>query len=180
MQTFTLETIREAAEAAGMPEGRVMNLSRADNITIPRPRMELQWLPETFTRTGRLIGFSKIPGNNTAKTLKKELYEVSLDVSCNILTEDGAWLSNFIRLFLAELPRGKNDTLGNYVKITAQRGEWTNIPDNRVGLDTITVFPKAAELLVIRFIWRVTEEQQRQLITDITLTPKGVKYGEKG
>lgn len=52
MQAFATETITRAALSAGLPEGRVMQAVAADNLTLKRPRVELRFLPEKYTRTG--------------------------------------------------------------------------------------------------------------------------------
>ena len=46
MQTFVTETITRTALAAGLPEGRIIDLAKKDNLTIERPRIEVQFLPE--------------------------------------------------------------------------------------------------------------------------------------
>ncbi len=57
MRDLLLEKIAEAAELLGLPRDRVMTKSLKDNLTLPRPRLELDFLPETYTRTGRLLGW---------------------------------------------------------------------------------------------------------------------------
>lgn len=59
MQAFARGVITRAALAAGLPEGRVIDMVKKDNLTIKRPRVELQFLPEKYTRTGRTLGFSR-------------------------------------------------------------------------------------------------------------------------
>ena len=175
MQEFTTAIIEAAARSAGLPEGRVMSLSKADNLTIPRPRIELQWLPETYTRLPRKLGHLWPDASKKTRLLKREIYRVKLDVSANILTEDAVWLSAFTAAFVAALPKGMNDERDNWVLITAQRGEWLNQPEKRVGLDVIKVFDKASQILIISFTWRITREEMQQMITDITLKHKATK-----
>ena len=59
MQTFATETITRTALAAGLPEGRIINLAKKDNLTIERPRIEIQFLPEKYTRTGRKLAVTR-------------------------------------------------------------------------------------------------------------------------
>ena len=106
MQALSKAIITEAAQAAGLPEGRVMGLSASDNLTIPRPRIELQWLPETYTRLPRKLGHLWPCADRETRLLKRELYQVKMDVSANVLAEDAAWLSVFISAFVAALPKG--------------------------------------------------------------------------
>ena len=171
MRELTTQIITAAAMAAGLPEGRVLDLSKADNLTIPRPRIELQWLPETYTRTGRKLGRRK--GASKGKlVLRKELYTAKLQVSANVLVEDEAWLAAFSVAFVKAFPRGVNDAQGNWVTIRAEKAEWLNKPSPRIGLEKIQVFKKAAQLFVIGFTWRLTEETEQQLIERVTLAIK--------
>lgn len=178
MQALTLSIIETAAQAAGLPKGRVLTASKMDNLTIPRPRLELQWLPETIARTGRKLGHVRHAEPET-RTLKRELYVVSLDVAALILAESPAWLSRFEAAFLAALPRGVNDAAGNWIQIRAARATWTNEPDTRVGLDVIKVFDKAEKLLVVTFTWRVSGDEMQDMITDVTMKPTWATQGEK-
>ena len=175
MQELTRAIITTAAQAAGLPEGRVMNLSASDNLTIPRPRIELQWLPETYTRLPRKLGHLWPGADRKTRLLRRELYQVKLEVSANILAEDPAWLSAFSAALIAELPNGVNNAAGNWVLIAAQRGEWLNQPEKRVGLDAIKVFERAALVLIISFVWRITRDELQRMITDITLKHKTTK-----
>lgn len=122
MQAFATEVITRAALAAGLPEGRVMAAVKKDNLTIDRPRVEMQFLPEKYTRTGRKLGVSRetVKGEDGTEKLmlvrKRELYVVELPVNVNVLSEDREWLERFSYAFVAALPRGGNDSRGNWVK----------------------------------------------------------------
>ena len=89
MQTFATGIITRAAAAAGLPKGRVIDIVKKDNLTIERPRVELQFLPEKYTRTGRKLGLRH---TKTEQIRKRELYEVELTVNANVLADDRAWL----------------------------------------------------------------------------------------
>lgn len=178
MHAFSQQIITSAALAAGLPEGRVISLSKGDNLTMPRPRVELQWLPETYTRTGRKLGHRRHESPET-RALKRELYTVKLDVSANVLAETPVWLSAFERDFIAALPRGVNDSRGNWIQVRAEKASFGNAPETRVGLDTIKVFDKAEKLLVVSFTWRITRDEQQKMITDVNLIPHWVDQGEK-
>mgnify|MGYP000583344054 CR=1 FL=1 len=71
MRTFATDIITRAALAAGLPEGRVIDKTQKDNLTIKRPRMELQFMPERYTRSGRTLGLSR---DGAVQTRKRELY----------------------------------------------------------------------------------------------------------
>ena len=101
MQTFATDIITRAALAAGLPEGRVIDKTQKDNLTIKRPRMELQFMPERYTRSGRTLGLSR---DGAVQTRKRELYVVEQDVAANAMADDEAWLERFSYAFIAALP----------------------------------------------------------------------------
>lgn len=166
MHDLAFNIITQAASAAGLPAGRVMMLSAGDNLTLPRPRVELEFLPESYTRTGRKLAISRA---GDVQTTKKELYEVRLDLTANAYAADEAWLAAFCLAFVAAFPRGVNDTRGNWVKIRVEQATFTTPPAKRVGEKEIKVFTKVNTLFALCFIWRVTKEEQEQLIKTIEI-----------
>lgn len=168
MQTFATETITRTALAAGLPEGRIIDLAKKDNLTIERPRIEVQFLPERYTRTGRALAIRR---TKTEQIRKRELYEVEQTVNANVLADDRAWLEAFCVDFVARLPRGGNDSRGNWVKIRAQKASFGRAPDKRVGEEVIEVFTKVNRLFVLTFTWRITGEEAVNLIPSLTIKP---------
>lgn len=168
MQTFAMETITWAALAAGLPEGRIIDLAKKDNLTIERPRIEVQFLPERYTRTGRKLAVTR---TKTEHIRKRELYEVELTVNANVLADDRAWLEAFCVDFVAGLPRGGNDSRGNWIKIRAQKASFGRAPDKRVGEEVIEVFTKVNRLFVLTFTGRITREEAETLIPAYTINP---------
>ena len=166
MQTFVTETITRTALAAGLPEGRIIDLAKKDNLTIERPRIEVPFLPEKYTHTGRKLAVTR---TKTEHIRKRELYEVEQTVNANILADDRAWLEAFCVDFVAGLPRGGNDSRGNWVKIRVQKATFGRAPDKRVGDEVIEVFTKVNRLFVLTFTWRITEEEAEELIPSITI-----------
>lgn len=177
MQTFAMETITRAALAAGLPEGRIIDLAKKDNLTIERPRIEVQFLPERYTRTGRKLAVTRQSveaGDGTKKLMlcrKRELYEVELTVNANILADDRAWLEAFCVDFVARLPRGGNDSRGNWIKVRAQKATFGRAPDKRVGDEIIEVFTRVNRLFVLTFTGRITREEAETLIPAYTINP---------
>ena len=129
MRTLAMRMITNAALAAGLPEGRVTDVSAADNLTLPRPRLEVDFLPDSLTRTGRKLIVTRKEG---IQTTKKELYEVRFDLTARVYAGsssgpalesasgdapgDATWLESFENAFVAALPRGVNDQRGNWKK----------------------------------------------------------------
>ena len=168
MRELAMECVTRAALAAGLPEGRVFDVSRKDNLTQPRPRLEVQYLPEKLTRTGRKLGVTRANGRLTRK---REVYAVELSVLVNVLAEDEGWLAGFGHAFLAALPRGLNDARGNWVKVRAVKAEYQRAPAPRVGITTIEPLKRVGELYNLTFTGRVTAEETEPLITSITINP---------
>ncbi len=202
MQTFAREVITRAALAAGLPEGRVIDMVKKDNLTLQRPRMELQFLPEKYTRTGRTLGLARHRRTGSAAaaqrsepetafsgeaiasapqdagpsvmvlTRTRELYEVVQTVNANVLADDRPWLEAFSVGFVANLPRGGNDSRGNWVRVRAQQATFGRSPDKRVGHQVIEVFTRVERLFVISFTWRITGKEAEVLIPTFTIKPK--------
>ena len=177
MQTFAMETITRAALAAGLPAGRIIDVAKKDNLTIERPRIEMQFLPEQYTRTGRKLAAARqsVESGDGAKKLmlcrKRELYEVELTVNANVLADDRAWLEEFSVDFVAALPRGGNDSRGNWIKVRAQKATFGRAPDKRVGDEAIEVFVKVNRLFVLTFTGRITREEAETLTPSFTINP---------
>lgn len=168
MQAFAREVVTRAALAAGLPEGRVIDIVKKDNLTIERPRLEVQFLPEKFTRTGR-----KLAAYRAEKThiRKRELYAVELTVNANVLADDRDWLEAFCMAFAVALPRGGNDSRGNWIRVRAQQATFSRPPDRRVGNEVIEIFTKVNRLFVLTFTGRVTAEEREALIPSWTINP---------
>lgn len=161
MRDFAREIIARTAARAGLGEERVINLVNKDNLTIDRPRVELQFLPEKLSRTGRKLAIWR---TGTQQYRKREIYQADLDVAANILAEDEEWLAGFSYAFLTALPRGLNDTRGNWVKIRGEKATFGRPADKRVGDEVIEVFKKSNELLLLTFSWRMSAEEVEELV----------------
>ena len=174
------EIITTAALAAGLPEGRVLGTpSAADNLTLKRPRLEVDILPEAYSRTGRKLAVRRLEAR---QAVKKELYTARLEATCNVLAEDETWLTAFCQDFLAKLPHGFNDEAGNFVKLAASEATFSTPPAKRVGTAEIKVFSRADKWLHLIFTWRVTLETERDLIHTVNVKPptwgKGLHHGD--
>lgn len=161
MREAFFEAIYYAANRAGLSDERIIDIVKKDNLTIDRPRAEIQFLPEKLTRTGRKLA---VYINDDKQIRKRELYTVEQDVAINVLAEDENWLEDFCYAFLAELPRGVNDKRGDWVKITGRKATLGKPKDARVGDTVIEVFKKVNELMIVTFLWRITADEADELI----------------
>ena len=169
MRTLAMEIITAAALAAGMPEGRVTDVSAKDNLTLARPRLEVDFLPDSLTRTGRKLAVSRA---GDTQTTKKELYEVRFDLTAHVFADDPAWLEAFEYGFIAALPRGVADARGNWVKVRAAQATFKKDPTRRVGAGEITVFTNVDTLFLVTLTGRVTAEEEQALLTTFEIVPK--------
>lgn len=177
MRDLILEKVRDAAELLGLPRERVMTKSDKDNLTLPRPRVELDFLPETFNRTGRLLGH-KPAGVVDHKIIRKELWRINLPVAAQVLAIDPDWLKEFCYRLAAALPRGFDDQFGNYVEIDARQGRWEGFTVKRVGDAVINPLPKHGYIIHLNITWRITEDQVQRYITEFSLNPTFKTHGD--
>ena len=69
------------------------------------------------------------------------------------------------------LPRGGNDSRGNWIRVRAQQATFSRPPDRRVGNEVIEIFTKVNRLFVLTFTGRVTAEEREALIPSWTINP---------
>jgi hypothetical protein len=170
MRTLAMQIINTAAVKAGLPAERVIDVSAKDNLTLVRPRIEMDMLPESLTRTGRKLHVDR---HQTTQTVKKELYEVRFDVTAQVYADNEEWLEQFEYLFVAAFPRGVEDARGNWVKTRVTEATFKKEPTKRVGTAEIRVFTRMNTLFLITLTGRVTIEEIQNLLTTFTIdTPK--------
>lgn len=188
IQSFALSCVNAAAMVAGLPEGRLMPLVTADNITLPRPRIEYQILPARYRRTGRLLGITPATTDNPVQLVKRELYAVDLDISLNVMAPDTkadapeaeGWLADFEPAFITALPRGGNDAAGNWVRLTIQKASRIRPPDVRLGAKDVRVFTKFGAVFVLSCAGRLTEECPQRVMTTVNINLPGMGTPTRG
>jgi hypothetical protein len=163
-----MQIITGAAEAAGLPQDMVTDISAKDKLTLPRPRVEVDFLPDSYSRTGRKLDVRRAQG---IQTTKKELYEVRFDLTAHVYAEDPAWLEAFENDFVAAFPRGVEDQRGNWVKIRVGQATFKTAPTKRVGTQAIKVFSKIDTLFLVTLTGRVTSEEEQALIKTFEIVP---------
>lgn len=167
MREQALTIIKNAAQAAGLAPDKVLLESQADNITLPRPRIDVAYLPETFTRTGRKLAVTL---DGTRQTRKVEVYQVDFPLTVTVQADDEAWLDLFSPAFVRAFPRGVN-AAGNWVKIRVTEAAWEGYRPKRVGGSIIQPFVRRSRIITVRLTWRVAEDQVQNLITGFTFNP---------
>ena len=169
MQDLAFEVITQTAEQLGLPPGRVF-FEGKDNLTVPRPRIELQFMGETYRHLVRNLGISRIrTEDGYIQELKREIYTVREQVGVNVLADNEAWLKEFSKQFVKEFPRGRNDASGNWVKLRAASAEGKQPLAKRVGTTEIKVFTKVSNLIVVTLEGRITEIEQTRLLETVNI-----------
>lgn len=168
MRQFATGIIRAAATAAGLPESAVMVEPDKDGVTLPKRRVEISYLAEQYTRTGRPVRKRATVGKErTHRTLTREKYAVRLPVRAAIRADDETWLKDFSRRFVAALPKRTIDENGNAVTVAVDKAEYGGFTTKAV-----EVFKKRSKTFHITFTGMTTAENEIPLITSVTITPE--------
>lgn len=174
MQEFIIAVLKDAAIKSGCPENAFLSKSIRDNITIVKPRIEYSFLQNNIKRTGRLLAIQHI--NNKRET-KRELYTVSQNVQLKLFSKDEQFRADFTNNFFFHLPKGLNDTNGNYVKFQYKSYEFNDEGENRIGENEIKVLKTYTATYNLLVTFRVTEITTENYIQNINLLTPTIKQG---
>lgn len=175
MQDLIFDVIAQTAGRLGLPEGRVLTEGK-DNLTVPRPRVEVQFMGEVYHSETKIIGITRFEDENGHfQELKKQLYIVREQAGLNVLAEDSGWLKTFCAGLIAEMPRGVNDSNGNWVKIRTESAEGKTSPEKRVGTTAIKVFNKVSKFLIVTFEGRITVTEQSRLLETVNINLPSIR-----
>ena len=106
---------------------------------------------------------------------------MELTVLANVFAESEQWLSDFCYAFMAALPRGQNDSRGNWVKIRSAKAQFVHTPPPRVGEKSIEPMKRFNQIFSLTFTGRVTSEEREALIETYTINPKiGGEHVQEG
>jgi len=168
MRQAATEIITSAAVAAGLAESSVMIAPDKDGVTLPKKRVEISYLAEQYTRTGRPIRKRPTPGKEkTHRTLSREIHSVRLPVRVAIRADDEAWLKEYSRRFVEALPKRSVDDNGNTVSVAVEKAEYGGFTKKAV-----EVFKKRSKTFHITFTGMTTTDTEIPLITSVKITPK--------
>lgn len=168
MQEFIVETLKNAAVRCGLPENSFMSKSLKDNITLTRPRIEYSFLQNAVKRSGRLLGIEKANG---LRVSKRELYTVSLTIKLKLFSDTALFRTAFTRDFFYYLPKGINDSDGNYIKFQYQNYEFEDEGDRRIGESVIEVNKTFTAVYSLSATYRITETTAENYIKDVIINP---------
>lgn len=125
MRSLAESIITTAAVAAGVPEANVMDEpDKQRSAILPKPRLEIGWLPEELVRDRRRLARLPRPADKAADTecrMRWVVYRRTLRGRLTLRTEDGDSLETMSRAFLLALPKQTADADGNLVTIRADK-----------------------------------------------------------
>lgn len=178
MHSLAFSTISQAAQNAGLPESSIFAGVAQDNITLPRPRCEISFLPEEYSRTGKKLAIQRAVPEQAQQKLIRELYTVNLDAQARLFATDAHWIEGFGFAFVAALANGERGTHapdGSWVEVRVRSASLEAPRGQRIGDKQIQVLPRLEKLYVIRFTWRITHAEYQGMLTDIRIQPPVVQ-----
>ena len=173
MRSFAFATIRNAAMAAGLTEDAVMEKPDKESVILPAKRLQVEYLPEALDRSPKRIAkFSSSASPDTHRTIRKQVYKRGLTVRAEVVSDDAAWLEQFVRDFLIALPHKTANAESDLVIVKATRAVRGGF-----GSKTVEVFKRRSNALHITFTGMICEDEDVPLITDVNLVD-GASYQE--
>lgn len=165
MIEFARQVIKSATIKVGIPEKNIIDLA-PDSITLPKPRLDIQFLPEVFTKTGRTLAINK-----SAAGFEKILsvYEARLGAACNIYTTTTEELEILTTKFIKALPRKFANAENNVVKLWVASGQWKVAGGAQVGLTKIEPIKSRLRLIRVDFIYHITEDRLTPYMKEFNL-----------
>lgn len=179
MQTHNdiITLLENRAQGLGIAEGNFISTTAKDNITLSQPRLEYAFSNVTSTRNVRNLGVflekelaetgDETGDENTVSVRKRELYQCSVTLNLVLFCEDSSFRSTFVEEFVATLPKGFDDSKGNFVKITVQSFEMLDEAKKRVGASTISIDKSVDAEISLIFEYRITEEIRVGVVSSV-------------
>lgn len=162
MKDFIETVIREAACIAGVET--VLLKAKSSNITMPKPRVEFEFLPDTFLPTGKVIAKRR---QNDTEVRVHERYQVDSPVMLYLTDDNDSRLQQLSNALIMAFPKGVPDENNNWVRIKATGAEWQSKNAPVVGTKRIEPIIERLRLIRVGFTWRLTYEQAVPYMTDI-------------
>lgn len=160
MKAIADSIIRNTANSLGI--NHVLDKPDKSDITMPVPRIELTWLPEELKRSFRRI--SRLKQKADEVTIRSRVYQRSLRIRAEVVSDNEEWLESFVPGFLATLPGKAEDENGNLVTVRAVKAERQGY-----GTKMVEVFKRRTASIHIIVSGMVCNDQNIPLITDVNI-----------
>ncbi|MFH2064983.1 MAG: hypothetical protein ABIK15_07290 [Pseudomonadota bacterium] len=175
MRAFARQIITAAAVTAGMDADSIMDKPDKQNLLLPTPRMELEYMPEDYKRTFRkIVKFNDPPPAPedpedpeepvTQRVIRSRIYENTLTVRAEVRTDDEAWLEAFVKDFILDMPHKTADSDNNLVTIKTVRAVRGGF-----GSKLVEVFKKRSNAIHITFTGMLCRDDLIPLIRDVNI-----------
>lgn len=167
MIDFVKDIIVKAGVNAGVPNEHIL-LELSNNIITPKPAISIQFLEETFTKTGYSLA-------NFIDKQKKEmehiisLYEVRLPIICNIYADNNEEINAISNAFIKGLPRKIADKNNNIVKIKATSSNWEIVGGSTIGLKRVEPIIKRQRLVKIDVYYHISDSTIIALMDNVNI-----------
>jgi hypothetical protein len=169
MRALAKQIITDAAVSAGMAAESVMDKPEKQNILLPMPRLELEYMPEELGRRyARIAKRDKEPALPddpvTHRIVRSRLYRRELTVRATIRSDDETWLAQFVDDFIVALPVKTADGDNNLVTVMAARAVRGGF-----GYRMVEAFVKRSNAVHIVFAGMIAKDEEIPLIRDVNL-----------
>jgi len=168
MRQTATDIVTKAAMTAGLPGKAIMIEAEKDSVTLPKRRVEIGFLTESYKYTGRPV--RKRPSKVNAKTHRtftRERHSIRLPVRVVIRSDDEGWLKEFSRRFLAALPKRTVDGDGNSVTVAVEKAKYGGFTKKAV-----EVIKKRSKTYHIALTGMTTADTEIPLIKSVRFDPK--------
>ncbi len=165
MREFAKEIIMGAAGSLGMEQARVMDIPEKQSLLLPTPRIEIEYLSETLTRSFKRVAKFPTPNQtDTHRTVRKQIYQCDLTARVVVQSDDEGWLAGFVNQFLVQLPSKIADPDNNLVTIRANKAV-------RGGFESkmVEVFKKRSNAIHIVFSGMICRDDSVPVIREVDL-----------
>lgn len=158
--------IKETAALCGLSADSVMDKPERPSPKDPKKRIELEFLPEGFTHAPKRIAKWTTSGG-THRRVRSRVYTARFPVRAEVISDDEAWLAEFVRDFIVSMPLKRADAENNMVKIRVEKATRGGFKRKMV-----EVFTKRSNCLHITFEWMLCKDTDLPLIREVQFKPK--------
>lgn len=165
MRSLAKQIISDAAVSAGMAAESIIDKPAKQNILLPMPRVELEYMPENLDRSFKRINkFASFENPATHRTVRARIYKRELTVRVTIRADDEAWLAQFSNDFIVALPKKTSDSSNNLVTVTASKAV-------RGGFEykMVEAFVKRSNTIHVVFAGMSSKDEDIPLILDVNV-----------
>lgn len=166
LRKFAETLIAAAGTAAGLSSAAVLPRQEGvADLLLPRPRLEIDWLPEELTPEGRKL--ARVTGDPLRETIRLARYRARLTARCVVAASDADQLEALCRAFILALPKTVADPDNNVVRIAAERAVRGGFNQRLVEIEK-----RLSNAVHVTFEHFLCLDQATPWILDVEITPR--------